>query len=131
MDEYVSLVDGHRHFGDAGRAECAVCRLETERDRLRDELAAVTAERERLTKQVTTLSIQGMGVETEYHDACAERDRLRAVVDHLRESAESAIGQDRDDEYDEGNRDAWLYVRNVIDGRAGSVKALDGEATDG
>lgn len=56
----------------------------------------------------------------------AEWDRLRAVVDHLRESAESAIGQDRDDEYDEGNRDAWLYVRNVLDGRAGPANALDG-----
>jgi hypothetical protein len=67
MDEYVSPVDGHRHFGDAGRAECAVCRLEAERDRLREE--------------VTTMSIQSMGVETEYHDACAERDRLRAAVE--------------------------------------------------
>lgn len=56
----------------------------------------------------------------------AERDQLQAVVDHLRESAESAIGQDRDDEYDEGNRDAWLYVRNVLDGRAGPANALDG-----
>lgn len=54
-----------------------------------------------------------------------ERDRLRAVLDHLRESAESAIGQDREDQYDEGNRDAWLYVRNAVDGRAGPATALD------
>jgi hypothetical protein len=35
MEEYVSPIDGHLHYGHAGRAECAVCCLEAERDRLR------------------------------------------------------------------------------------------------
>lgn len=38
--EYVSSVDGHRHFGDVDRIKCPVCGLEAERDRLR---AAVDA----------------------------------------------------------------------------------------
>lgn len=54
-------------------------------------------------------------------DLEAERDRLRAVVTHLRKMAVDAIDhQDRDDEYDEGNVAAWTYVRNVIDGKAGT-----------
>jgi hypothetical protein len=32
---FVSPIDGHRHYGDAGRTECAVCCLEADRDRLR------------------------------------------------------------------------------------------------
>lgn len=36
MNDYISPIDRHRHFGDAGRAECAVCCLEADRDRLRD-----------------------------------------------------------------------------------------------
>lgn len=35
MTEWISPVDRHRHYGEAGRASCAVCRLEAERDRLR------------------------------------------------------------------------------------------------
>lgn len=35
MTEWVSPIDGHRHFSDAGRVGCAVCELEAERDRLR------------------------------------------------------------------------------------------------
>jgi hypothetical protein len=56
MDEHVSPIDGHRHYGDAGRAECAVCCLEAERDHWR-----VLARRE-----------------------AAERDRLRAIVEAVR-----------------------------------------------
>jgi hypothetical protein len=37
----VSPIDGHLHYGDAGRAECAVCCLEAERDRLRAVVDAV------------------------------------------------------------------------------------------
>lgn len=40
LNEYISPVDGHRHYSDAGRAECAVCCLEAERDRLRAALDA-------------------------------------------------------------------------------------------
>jgi hypothetical protein len=43
MGEYVSPIDRHRHFGDAGRAECAVCCLEAERDRLRAVVEALRA----------------------------------------------------------------------------------------
>lgn len=53
MDEWISPIDRHRHYGDAGRAECAVCCLEAERDHWR-----VLARRE-----------------------AADRDRLRAVVE--------------------------------------------------
>jgi hypothetical protein len=45
---WVSPIDRHHHWGDAGRAECAVCCLEAERDRLRAVVDAVRAFRPRL-----------------------------------------------------------------------------------
>lgn len=53
----------------------------------RTKLAATEAERDRLTAEVTTLSIQSMGAEGEYHDVKDERDRLRAAMKYLRAAA--------------------------------------------
>lgn len=44
MTEWLSPIDGHRHFSDAGRAECAVCELEAERDRLRAVVGATATD---------------------------------------------------------------------------------------
>jgi hypothetical protein len=81
---YESPVDRHIHYGDRGRAECAVCCLEAERDRLR-------GLREQLHGDVARIA-------RKYREARDERDRLRAVVDaqaaslaRLKEFAESEI----------------------------------------
>jgi hypothetical protein len=43
MNDYVSPIDGHRHYGDAAREQCAVCRLEVDRARLLEALMATHA----------------------------------------------------------------------------------------
>jgi hypothetical protein len=45
----------------------------------------------------------------------AERDRLRAILDALIEQAVEAEGQENVDDYDQGNVDAWRYVRLYIE----------------
>ena len=111
-DVWVSPVDRHFHYGDAGRAECAVCCLEAERDHWRVLARREAAEHDRLRvvveKTADTLAIvldhladdmsddvrdllaeaQNRVVATERVEVdavTAERDRLRAVVDAVRE----------------------------------------------
>jgi hypothetical protein len=50
MTEWISPVDRHRHYGEAGRASCAVCRLEAERDRLRAVVVATATDARVLVK---------------------------------------------------------------------------------
>ena len=82
MDEFISPIDGHRHFGDTGRDVCAVCCLEAERNQLRDEWCAVRAQYE---SHIGTLTAGIRGLERMLADVEAERNRLRAVVDAARE----------------------------------------------
>jgi chromosome segregation ATPase len=95
VGEFVSPVDGHRHFGDSGRAECAVCCLEADRDDWRNvaddvnaELADTKAERDRLRAVVEdpkgAIKAMHARLDEAQHEQVvlvAERDRLRAVVD--------------------------------------------------
>lgn len=104
MGEYISPIDRHRHFGDAGRAECAVCCLEAERDHERglrqdlDRLAntlfeerdEARAERDRLRDELAVEHQNARALQGYFELAAenaiaaeAERDRLRAVVDAL------------------------------------------------
>jgi hypothetical protein len=94
VSEWISPIDRHRHFGDAGRAECAVCCLEAERDHWR-----VLARRE-----------------------AADRDRLRAVVDALREHRalngrfwQPDISDDEAVEAAEQEAQAWQAVVVALD----------------
>ena len=80
----------------------------------------VTADRDSMRTAVERTEREWADMRDARDTAIAERDRLQAIVAHLRETAESGIEQDRDDEYDEGNCAAWMYVRNVIDGKAGT-----------
>lgn len=81
MSEYISPIDRHRHFGDAGRAECAVCCLEAERDQLlavcdavgAESIVAIVDERNELRVVVNAL----LGI---YRDAGGTREGLRWVL---------------------------------------------------
>jgi hypothetical protein len=50
-----------------------------------------------------------------YVVAVKERDRLRAILDTLSKQAVEAEGQENVDDYDQGNVDAWRYVRLYIE----------------
>lgn len=73
MNEYVSPVDGHRHYGDAARAECAVCRLEADRDRLSEAWA--------VEHDAADAAAAAVGAMAERLSATlAERDRLQRII---------------------------------------------------
>jgi hypothetical protein len=75
VTEWISPVDRHRHYGEAARAECAVCLLEAERDRLR---AVVDALREYVTTEgvpVTPEVLHAMkGAWARVHEALDQLD---------------------------------------------------------
>lgn len=83
MAEYVSPIDGHRHFSDTGPAGCAVCELEAERDRLRDERDLF---RDQALPEAATIM---NGLSAALIEAKAERDRLRALVQGAQEWSEA------------------------------------------
>jgi hypothetical protein len=105
MDEYVSPIDGHLHYGEAGRAECAVCCLAAERDRhwagyvkatdaadaaaeavgaMATKLSAVLAENERLQTGIMSAELHGEMIvrmrESVWRKHETERDLLRSAL---------------------------------------------------
>lgn len=116
MTEWISPIDGHRHYGEAARAECAVCRLKDERDVFRDQalpeavtvmnglsaaLIETEAERDRLRARLLELEAQVGEREQHLRDALkdmrTERDRLRAVVEAARAYLDEVPTSLRDD----------------------------------
>jgi hypothetical protein len=114
--EFVSPVDGHKHFADVGRTACAVCKLEAERDRLRDILDAdngpvaktmeylgrVEAERDLWFTALHEIAVAVEGELTRadppavelvdlVRRAMAERDRLRDELDAVRPQYEGHV----------------------------------------
>lgn len=114
---YHSPIDGHDHFTETGRHECAICALETDRDRLRaiieDVADALTPEhldpgewdhapdaiRDIIAE--TNLTQAALHRADDIHDRWAlavverdaaetERDRMRAERDRLRAVADAA-----------------------------------------
>lgn len=136
--EYISPIDGHRHYGEQGRAGCAICILGTERDRWRaafDRIALDPAEYRHALGHVVdcedncescrSLARQALagGVDAQERaaDILIERDRLRATIrDALVEAraARDAVNEPED------------CFASVIEER---LAQLDGarEATDG
>ena len=83
--EWISPIDGHRHFCDAGRAECAVCCLEAERDRLRAANTILQERDQNWERYCTNQALIDAG-KVVWLEACvreleAQLDRLRAVVE--------------------------------------------------
>jgi hypothetical protein len=87
MNEYVSPIDRHRHYGEAARASCAVCLLEAERDRLR---AVVDALREYVTiegRPVTPEVLHAMkGAWARVHETLDQLDGSQVMGGHESEA---------------------------------------------
>jgi hypothetical protein len=104
MGEYVSPIDGHRHFGDAGRAECAVCCLEAERDRLRAVVEDITAHASPIAEDDDGFVAVGYTItigaiwDPSTGDAVFDSTRARAIGDRLLAEIRARIVGDRSDE---------------------------------
>lgn len=90
MAEYISPIDGHRHFGDQGQAECAVCCLEAERDRLVMSLeeeqevgSEAVVERDRLRERLDSERRHRIAAVDREVETRNERDRFQAAFDRI------------------------------------------------
>jgi hypothetical protein len=63
-----------------------IARLHDQREYIDAALRDVVTERDRLRAEVTTLGIQSISTEGQWHDLVAERDRLQTVVGAVREA---------------------------------------------
>jgi hypothetical protein len=127
MGEYVSPIDGHRHFGDAGRAECAVCCLEAERDRLRAVVEDITAHASPIAEDDDGFVAVGYTItigaiwDPSTGDAVFDSTRARAIGDRLLAEIRARIVGDRSDELRE-QRDTARSQRAAL---AQSCERLD------
>lgn len=105
MDEFISPIDRHRHLGEQGRDECAVCNVAAERTQYLALLALVY----RCLGRPQPPPDDPRQVVDLVKEAVAERDRLRAVVAEYqctKAACESAIEDETvDSAVDE--RHAW------------------------
>jgi hypothetical protein len=72
-----------------------------------DEVSALRfdLERERFARRLTDEALL---------DAITERDRLRAVVDAVRETASTVVGATNESPYEKGNAAAWGHVLHAV-----------------
>lgn len=132
MDEYVSPIDGHRHYGDAGPAGCAVCELEAERGRLRTVVTdtwcalfgagrveeAVEPLSDEHAHMVPAVVRSALAAAAQAQLAVeAERDEARTEVDRLRVALRAVMTETGTSSL------AHHYARDALDGGA--------EVTDG
>lgn len=115
--EFVSPIDGHRHFAEANKVDCAVCDLEADRDRLRgqvdlleDDLAHVA-----LTlvaacpEQPGEPAVRAEDAYAMLKALASDRDRLRTAAETFKDNA-LAVGTELEQVKVERDR-----LRTIVD----------------
>ena len=112
---WISPVDGHRHYSDQARADCAVCTLVAERDALQTRVAGMGPR-----ARAVVGAAMGAAETTTWRKHEAERTRLRKVAKSSVVAIETLLADDR--------TDLAADTRTIL-GRVSAVlkEALDGD----